>query len=503
MATGGQRGRQGGKRGPNPPTPSGRSRHGAASPTRSAALRARIEQLRRRPGGQPTAPVRKKRVPRYERDRRRQRFVRVGAAVAAGLIALILVAGTLNEFVIKPRQAVASVNGVAIPRADYWKVRAVDLLEQARQYEEFADLVGPEQGGQYLQIAEGARAQVPKVWGSTEVDPTTLNRMIDDRLYLDGLSDFGLAVSPDEAEFWMLNQFAPPDAPLQSPTPTPTMIPARAATATATARAAAITAMAEPGLAPTAAPLPAPPGRQTPAATPEPPATPDVAAARATAEAGLAGFEAGAFAEARLSSEDYRRLVAEPAVAREKVRATIAAGVGQSAEQIRAAHILVATEELAREIAGELAAGADFAELARTRSSDEQTAANGGELGWFVREEVVPAFAEVAFALQPGQTSEPFETEFGWHIVRVEDKQADRPLTDEQITRIEQVRTDRWLEDRRAAATVTSILGPTPTPEPGPFEPPLNAPPPPPPTPLPSTPAAIPVATPAASPAGD
>ena len=426
-------------------------------------------------------------------------------AIAIGLATLLLVGGALNEYVLKPRQTLATVDGVAIRRADYWKVRAVDLLEQARQYEQFANMVGPDQSGQYLQLAQQSLAQVPEVWGSTDVEQTTLSRMVDDQLFRQGLDDFGLEVSREEADLWMLRQFEPPEAPLLTPTPTPTLIPERAAVATGTARAQALEAMGQPGFAPTPAPLPNPPGAL--AATPDPdsavadPATtPDPAAARSTAEAGLAGFEDSFLTQARMSRDDFRRLVAVPAVARDEIRSALAAEIGQEAPQVKGRHILVATEDLAREIAAELAGGADFAELARTRSSDEATAGTGGDLGWFVAEEVVEPFAEVAFSLQPGETSEPFETEFGWHIVRVDEVDPSRPLSDAQITRIEQVRTDRWLEEQRQASDVDSSLGPTPTPFAGSFQPPLDAPAPPPPTIPPATPIA---ATPAAAaPAG-
>ena len=473
-----------------PPTPA----PGRGTTGRPSWLSSRIAQLRGRAGGRPTAPAPRKRVSRHQRDLQRQRLIRLAMAIVGGLALLLLAGGALNEYVLKPRQTLATVDGVAIRRDDYWKVRAVDLLEQARQYEQFADQIGPDQGGQYLQLAEQSRAQVPEVWGSTDVDQTTLSRMVDDQLFLNGLGGLGGDVSPEEADLWMLRQFAPPDAPLQTPTPAPTLIPARAATATATTRGQALEQMGQAGFAPTPAPLPDPPGAlASPAAQPAGPvATPDAAAARSTAEAGLSAFEDSFFAEARIDRDDFRRLVAVPAVAREEVQAALAAEIGQEAPQVKGRHILVATEDLAREIATELAGGADFADVARTRSSDEATASNGGDLGWFVAEEVVAPFAEVAFSLRPGDTSEPFQTEFGWHIVRVDEADPARPLTDAQITRIEQVRTDRWLDEQRQSAEVDSSLGPTPTPFAGTFQPPLAAPDPPPPTIPPATPAVAP-----------
>jgi len=211
--------------------------------TRPSWLTGRIQRLRGQAGGQPAVPVRKRRVSRYERDRRRQRIIRTGMVIAGGLVLLTLLAGALNEYVLKPRQTVASINGLDLSRSDYWKVRAVDLLEQSRQYLQFAEMVGPDQSGQYLQLAEQTRSEVPEVWGTTDLDQATLSGMIDDQLYLQGIDDLGLTIAPTEVETWMLRQFEPPDVPLETPTPAPTLIAERAAAATGTAEAAALEEM--------------------------------------------------------------------------------------------------------------------------------------------------------------------------------------------------------------------------------------------------------------------
>ncbi|MEL7465500.1 MAG: peptidylprolyl isomerase [Pseudomonadota bacterium] len=86
---------------------------------------------------------------------------------------------------------------------------------------------------------------------------------------------------------------------------------------------------------------------------------------------------------------------------------------------INASHILVETEEEAKEIA-ELARaeGADFANLAKERSTGP-SGPNGGDLGWFERGQMVPPFDVAVFSMEPGQISDPVETQFGWHVIRL------------------------------------------------------------------------------------
>jgi peptidyl-prolyl cis-trans isomerase C len=91
-------------------------------------------------------------------------------------------------------------------------------------------------------------------------------------------------------------------------------------------------------------------------------------------------------------------------------------------EEVRARHILVETEDEAKIIRAELEKGADFAELAKQKSKDTGAAAEGGDLGYFTKDQMVPEFAEVAFKLDKGAISDPVKSPFGWHIIQVEDK---------------------------------------------------------------------------------
>jgi peptidyl-prolyl cis-trans isomerase C len=97
-------------------------------------------------------------------------------------------------------------------------------------------------------------------------------------------------------------------------------------------------------------------------------------------------------------------------------------GTVKPEEEVRARHILVESRDKARELFELIAHGSDFARLARDQSKDAGSKDRGGELGFFTRGQMVPQFEEVAFKLKRGEVSEPFESQFGWHIVKVDDR---------------------------------------------------------------------------------
>jgi peptidyl-prolyl cis-trans isomerase C len=100
--------------------------------------------------------------------------------------------------------------------------------------------------------------------------------------------------------------------------------------------------------------------------------------------------------------------------------------------EVHASHILVANEADAVAIIAELKKGGDFAAIAKARSSDPG-AAQGGDLGWFKKGDMLPEFADAAFALQPGQiTDKPVHTQYGWHVIRIEERRTTTPPTFEQ-----------------------------------------------------------------------
>src|SRR4030088_63686 len=101
-------------------------------------------------------------------------------------------------------------------------------------------------------------------------------------------------------------------------------------------------------------------------------------------------------------------------------------------QEVHARHILVETEDEAKAVKEELNKGADFAELAKKKSKDPG-ASDGGDLGFFTKDQMVPEFSAVAFALEPGKISDPVKSQFGWHIIKVEEKRNRQAPAFEQV----------------------------------------------------------------------
>ena len=131
-------------------------------------------------------------------------------------------------------------------------------------------------------------------------------------------------------------------------------------------------------------------------------------------------------------------------------------------EEVHAQHILVKTEDEAKSVIAELDKGTDFGELAKKYSTDP-SASSGGDLGYFGHDDMVAAFADAAFALPKGQYSKtPVKTEFGWHVIKVEDRRDGKPPSfeeaREQLSRdLAHEIIDAKLQDLRGAAKIETF----------------------------------------------
>jgi parvulin-like peptidyl-prolyl isomerase len=138
----------------------------------------------------------------------------------------------------------------------------------------------------------------------------------------------------------------------------------------------------------------------------------------------------------------------------------VIATVPDRGEQVHARHILVDTQEEAERLLAQLEAGEDFSALARTYSQDENTREQGGDLGFFPRGVLMaPEVEEAAFGLQPGQVSGVIPSAFGFHIVKVIEREPDRPFSEESLRFLRDQALSSWKEALWAEARIERFVG--------------------------------------------
>jgi hypothetical protein len=454
---------------------------------------------------QPTAPVMTRgQLSRAERERRQIRNVYTAFIAVISVVALIILFAMVQSFILRPNEVVASVNNVNITRATYQKLRRYNVFNaQAQQA-----ILGQ------TTLDAASSASLASVDEETSLDETTVNQLIDSevvRQYAksDPAVNFSATIEDLRAE--AIKNYLP------SPTPPTTPAPAETPTATG-----AITGTAT--LTPTVT-LTFTPG--PPTQTPTPTSTlPPVPGAEKTAEATYSQIIKSLSQSTALhsgdpicpngcpdvSEEDYLHLIVEPQFLQTKVTDILAAKVVTEVEQIHAQHILTDTLDHANLILDMLQKhGPDpdskyFTELANTYSSEQlqktdPSTRNGGDLGWFPKENsgFVQEFVDGAWPVNAGEyTTVPVSTTFGYHIIKVLERDPKRPLPDSTIeTAKGQVYQD-WLTARKQEARITSKVAlPTAVPtQPAvtePTQPPVQA------TPATGT---TPVATPTTPPSG-
>ncbi|MAG37079.1 MAG: hypothetical protein CL878_12655 [Dehalococcoidia bacterium] len=268
--------------------------------------------------------------------------------------------------------------------------------------------------------------------------------------------------------------------PLPTPTPGPTSTPEAKATANAQATG---TAAGQATGTQTAAQTPT--ATSTPAVTLTPEATAAINAATAGAAATAIGT-AGApsvtvtpsgptatpaptetplpfptylarYRQVVATEEELIRAIAASRVLRDKLNDALG-DVPPTQEQVRARHILVADETAAETVVQRLEAGEEFATLAAELSTDGGSKDKGGDLGFFPRGIMVPVFEEVAFSLEVGETSPPVNSQFGYHIIRVDERAADREVPTHQLQQIEAGAISRWLDTQMATVQIERLL---------------------------------------------
>ncbi len=404
--------------------------------------------------------VTKKHLARLERERRQIALIRAIAVVGVVIVVALLAYGYLKLNVLSLRESVEEVNGVKITSGEWQervKLQRMQLVNVYNQYSFYQQNFGIDYSQQLQQIS-GMMAS-PETVGQQALD-----QMRDEVLIRQEAEKRGITVSEAEIEKSVQESlnFFPNGTPTPTVTPTEVTFPTLTSqqltlapsTSTPTAElTSTVTSTATPDLSATPA-LTSTPAPATPTAVPQLPtetATPFT----------LEGYNTK-YQEALKNyktfniSEKTVRSVYEGQLLREKLLAELTKDTPKTEEQVWARHILVDTEAEAKTILNFLKAGGDFATFAKTSSKDTGSGANGGDLGWFGKGQMIPEFEAAAFSLKVGEISEPIKTQYGYHIIQVLGHQ-DLPLTATQVEQAKQKVFEDWLTAAREQAKVTTF----------------------------------------------
>lgn len=398
---------------------------------------------------------------------RRQSLAIQYVAIAIIVVVVGLVAyGILSTTVFLQYRSVASVNGDKIGLREFEgrvRLQRIQLINNFTQYYQFAQMFGAEDpftepnfGGFLQQIY--TQLQQPQVVGEE-----VLNALIDERLIRQEAKKLGIEVNTEDVDRYIQQQFGfyaegtPTPVPTSTPFTMPALNPTQLAlvTVTPTPGPATATITVTPDL--TSTPTSIPTATAAPTEGPEP--TPLPSATPYTLEGFQTSYDetlTNLQENTKLSDEDYRYFF-ETLYLREKLVEAITKDVAAFEEQIWAQHILVDSEELAKEILVRFANGEDWSQLAAQYSTDTSNAQNGGDLGWFNSDvSFVPEFKDAVFALQQAEISAPVQTEFGWHIIRVLGREP-RPIDEQRFQELKEKTFTAWLEEVRAGADIQTF----------------------------------------------
>ncbi|MBN1120102.1 MAG: peptidylprolyl isomerase [Anaerolineae bacterium] len=358
----------------------------------------------------------RRQVSRIERERRAQRAILIGVGVVAAAVIGLISYSILNEKVFKPNRPVVTINGKEVSVSDFQDRVKFEYYFQYG-YQPTADV--------------GTSAQI--------FGQTVLDSIIREELIKEKADELGITVTEEEAveQLELAVGFDSGD-PEPTFTPWPTsvendMTPTASPTFVYT-RTPRPTNTLEPGVTPTltATPTQTPSGpTEVPTITLTPTATvTPIPMSEEVYTETLDSFLEEASAATGLEIERIRELLIDWAGATYRERLVTEAmeyDIDETKTMLLASHILVETEEEAQAVLDRLAAGEEFETIAAEVSIDASTAYRGGDLGWFGRGQMVEPFEEAAFALDVGEVSEPVQSDYGWHIIKLYDRDDEYP----------------------------------------------------------------------------
>jgi len=344
----------------------------------------------------PVAATRKE-LARTARQRQQERRIWVGVGLIVVVLILVLGIGLYQQNIGKSQAPIATVNGVNLTTAAFQKQVRYQRFDLARRLGNFAG----DQLDQYL------RDQLPQ---------QVFEMMIENELLRQAAPQQGVEVTNQEIQEIIERDFGfqrnPPP-----PLPTPTLKPAATITAT---------------VVPTPTPIP-------------------VTEEQFKLE--YTQFLKDLQEKTGMSEADYREQLKTEAL-RSKMREILTANLPTTGPQAHIASIIVEQEEDAKKVKARLAAGEDFAKLVTEVSVDTVTKENGGDMGWIMAGERDPEVDRIAFSLPVGQVSDPLQIGGRWQLIKVLEREDNRPLTPNQLDAKRSQAFSEWLNQRKLESNI-------------------------------------------------
>jgi parvulin-like peptidyl-prolyl isomerase len=385
--------------------PSGTRRVRSAHESRSATVRAAA-----------AAPS-KRQQSKWQREQHQLRLLYIAVGALGAVIVLVLVGGIVYDNVVRANEVVAQVGPDSIT--------ASQLVDEMRQPARAIDAQARQSGLTGAQLSQSIDDQ------KRSLPDRVLNDLIDRHVVQQEADRRGISVAPSDLDDRVRETVAQVNLSLNPP---PTAVP---------------TSTPEGG-APTVQPTAVPTADQSVSPTPFPSPTPVP-----TLDASAYGPALAQLLDRNFLTEPELRTKLQDSMLQEKVEKAVAEDqVPANQEQVHARHILVATEDQAKDVLQQLQGGADFAQLAQTTSTDPGTKDKGGDLGWFPRGVMDKPFEDAAFALDPGQLSDVVHGANGYHVIQVLEKGPSRPVPQDQLDSLRAKAGSDWLNSRRSSSDV-------------------------------------------------
>ena len=415
----------------------------------------------------------RKHVARKEREEKQIKSALVVTGIVIGLALLLLVYAVVDNFIVQPNKVVARV-GDAVIKADDFEANVIysrlNMLSTANNYAYYAQILG-DSGSQFKSAGIEIIAQLND---NELLGEIVLNQMIDDQLIREEAAKRGITVSDEEIQDALQSSFGFYPMGTKTPTITPTIVNTPTWSSeqfelikpTDTATPAPTSTATPEGWEPTQAATATSETQATPEATSptvEPTATeiPTVTPTPTVYTTKLYGKELGNYLDDLKTYGISRRQIEDifrANLLRTKLMEDVTKDMLPQEEQVWVRHILVDTEDVAKEVIEKLNNGGDWAALAAEYSTDTSNKDNGGDLGWIGKNDsYIQEFKDAAFALnEPGQISEPVETTYGWHVIQLVSK-ATNYINDTKFKQNKQVYFDNWLLELRNSRTDIQI----------------------------------------------